>query len=500
MGTVVLRRSEDLPELYEYLTLSHMWGNHPENQVRLLESNFDEFAKSLPLDRLSWIYRAALQMTIGLGYRYLWIDSLCIIQDSAMDWTREAIKMASVYNNALCNISALFPPESASTPTISRKGKSPCVLRVAENATSGVTIRPVTENYRARTDSEGYPLHEAPQGLVMGSRDFDQGWHWLDKSTWPLYSRAWTLQEQILCRRNIMLYGSKHLLWECGEISCDEVAGEFRYLQSAWDRPSKSDFVSSNESTHGQDTRTLWRRVVRDYSLRSITQEDDMPMALAGVSRVFARMYGLTYVAGLFVEHMPAALMWRVGEDSISPSERVGGHSVAPSWSWLSIPAESREQLFLNLSTPGHEPTASTSFEWDGSSAEFGTDASFHDFDCLQLTLRAATFNGSITKGHPKMDLPTDTFSNIDLTEFFLDTPWNERTATLDVLVAAIMSYESSDWFAASCLVLSADGREEHWRRIGTCELSFKFRDDSQPVPGQLVHLLKGRQRELSVV
>ena len=129
--------------------------------MRLLQSNFDEFTRLIPLDRLSWTYRTAVQMSLGLGYRYLWIDSLCITQDLLEDWTREAGKMEDVYSNGLCNISPLFPPESAGTSMISRKAESPCVLRVADAATSGVIIQPVTRSERMRIDGKGEPISKS---------------------------------------------------------------------------------------------------------------------------------------------------------------------------------------------------------------------------------------------------------------------------------------------------------------------------------------------------
>ena len=258
--------------------------------------------------------------------------------------------------------------------------------------------------------------------------------------------------------------------------------------------PVQNDFVSSDESIRWQDTRTLWRRMVRNYSSRSITQKDDR---LAGISRVFARIYGLTYVAGLFIQHMPAALLWRVDLASINlPNGRAGGRMVAPSWSWLSMPAECRGQLLLDEPTVRDEPIASISFDWHGSSTGFGTDASFHDFDGLQLTVRAGTFYGSITGEWLKIDVPVSLFSDTSSIGIYLATRWNDTTATLNLLVAPIKVYESSDWLVVSCLRLLADGREQHWRRISTCSLSFTFAHGSRE-PGQLTHLLKSRQREL---
>jgi hypothetical protein len=48
-------------------------------------------------------YKDAIALTHALGISFLWIDSLCIIQDDAADWEAESGNMASIYENSyLC--------------------------------------------------------------------------------------------------------------------------------------------------------------------------------------------------------------------------------------------------------------------------------------------------------------------------------------------------------------------------------------------------------------
>lgn len=58
------------------------------------------------LSDLPPLFQDAIIITRQLGLRYLWIDSLCIIQDSLRDWETEAAKMASIYQNSYVTISA----------------------------------------------------------------------------------------------------------------------------------------------------------------------------------------------------------------------------------------------------------------------------------------------------------------------------------------------------------------------------------------------------------
>lgn len=80
------------PRLYEpkeparYVTLSHCWGG---GRVAMTTSaNFPERCKAIPLHTLSKVFQEAIKVTREFGVRYIWIDSLCIIQDSSSDWER----------------------------------------------------------------------------------------------------------------------------------------------------------------------------------------------------------------------------------------------------------------------------------------------------------------------------------------------------------------------------------------------------------------------------
>jgi hypothetical protein len=100
-----------MPKKIQYLTLSHCWGKH--QLVRLLKSNVASFSQDVPYDLLPPTFRDAVRITRRLGFEYLWIDSLCIIQDSAEDWNHEARLMGKIYMNATCNIAASDAPDSS---------------------------------------------------------------------------------------------------------------------------------------------------------------------------------------------------------------------------------------------------------------------------------------------------------------------------------------------------------------------------------------------------
>jgi hypothetical protein len=111
LPTRVLDVSADEPVLLltngkcaEYVALSHCWGGRT-NQMTTLE-NYESHQRGIKLDSLSKTFRDAVQVTQSIGIDYLWIDSLCIIQNDEADWGKEAAVMGSVYEQAYCTIMA----------------------------------------------------------------------------------------------------------------------------------------------------------------------------------------------------------------------------------------------------------------------------------------------------------------------------------------------------------------------------------------------------------
>lgn len=87
-----------------YMTLSHRWG--AASFLKLTLSKLPDLVKGFSIAELPQTFQDAIVVAQRLGCQYLWIDSLCIIQDSTEDWLHEAGLMGEVYANSHCNIAA----------------------------------------------------------------------------------------------------------------------------------------------------------------------------------------------------------------------------------------------------------------------------------------------------------------------------------------------------------------------------------------------------------
>lgn len=102
-------KSKDIPK---YVTLSHCWGPVAKRTIKTKRDNLESHMDAIPLSILPNTFRDAVDVTRQLGIQYIWIDSLCIVQNDQNDWAKEAALMADIYENAFCTLSALSSKDS----------------------------------------------------------------------------------------------------------------------------------------------------------------------------------------------------------------------------------------------------------------------------------------------------------------------------------------------------------------------------------------------------
>lgn len=248
-----------------YIALSHCWGTY--QIIRTVTNNYTQHQQGIPLGSLTNTFRDAVKVTRMLGVKYLWIDSLCIIQDSSADWVAEAAKMGSVYQNSYLTVAAAYSPDGNGGCLRSAPPKSLGHIKWAMNQGVGwVAVKPRL-------------------------RDF------LTLPTSVLHTRAWVLQERILSPRTIH-YDHHQMLWECRSARwCESGVPEEAFTisqQRTWD--GRLHFEA------GMSSRKFWwdwYDLLQDYTARKITHGDDRLPALSGLASTLASVTRGQYVAGL---------------------------------------------------------------------------------------------------------------------------------------------------------------------------------------------------------
>lgn len=294
----------------EYVTLSHQWGTHVG--LELTTDNYAALLDEIPWHLLPQLYQDAIHVAHNLGVRYLWIDSLCIIQrgDDLADWHREATHMGNIYANAVCSIAALDAPDSLSSMFCSRDPDA---------------LSPPVGKMTFKDCAVTYTISDSTLWFTE-VRDA------------PLNGRGWVLQERLLAPR-ILYFGKRHLLWECGELEAADVLPDglperpgYR-SRDRWDVGLKESFqcLRTNDSDDEHLAYQCWRKIIRAYTTCKLSYSQDKAMAISAVAKRMAVILQDEYVAGFWLHHLPEQLPWVVSNGQQPEQYR------APSWSWLAL-------------------------------------------------------------------------------------------------------------------------------------------------------------------
>ena len=328
-----------------YLTLSHRWGD-PKRILQLRKGDEKRFRKGIQIQELSQTFQDAMWIVKRLGYQYIWIDSLCIFQDSAADWQKEADIMIDVYSNTFCNISAISSSYDTNRGLFS------------ERLESAQLLFPFT----AETE-----VWCGENGTIHGTWGFGNADLWDDEiERAPLSIRGWVVQERFLSPR-IIHFAQSQLFWECLEHTSCEMDPEGQLdLLGSWSPYGQKKAASAYKASSLTVAQTLekiekwglkqsdpdweeklrtwsdlkahrrpWRTMVGIYSTCDLTKESDRLIAMSGIAKRFQEVDGDTYLAGLWRRALHTDLSWHTDTDKGTPFRR--NEAYAPSWSWASI-------------------------------------------------------------------------------------------------------------------------------------------------------------------
>lgn len=287
-----------------YLALSYCWGKEPFEVIN--PQNLARMTEGIPVNSLPLTIQDAMEFTRLLGIRYLWVDSLCILQGESVearaDWNEQSVKMQTVYQNAFLTIGA----------------------SMGKGAHDG--IRPSDDS----PEMEFCPLpKEFGRNELLG-----QVYVGLQQTVLredPIHKRAWTLQEFLLSTRYINL-GQPTIFWYCKQVHWKQMMS-FKPQSQGLSHPEIPSETGLVTHVDRGGAFAEWRAIVHNYTYRSISRTEDRLVALSGLANDLwlRRNKQDEYWIGLWKSTITMDLVWSTFKDvSIPPDPTL------PSWSWVS--------------------------------------------------------------------------------------------------------------------------------------------------------------------
>ncbi|CAM1511923.1 Fc.00g094360.m01.CDS01 [Cosmosporella sp. VM-42] len=316
---IKLVESSNLDATVQYAALSHPWGL--KQPLKLLKDLTEVFKVRIPFDSLPATFQDAVTLVSSLKIPYLWVDSLCIIQDSKEDWQAEAALMASVYLQACVTVSAI----------------------AADDPLTGLD-----HHSMLRYPCEFAPKWRGFEGRLQGVgsiRLIDSGQFCEQVLRRPLFRRGWIYQEWLLSPRTIY-YARDQLWWSSnadprGHMYNETCTGHgfSVYRDVILTTPLTEVYTMNVEFSDeiAASPRSVWRNMLQDYTTRQFTYETDRLIAFAGIATLYRHLAHVSedaYIAGLWRHSLLQDLLWTTREGRrVSPPQTYR----APSWSWASM-------------------------------------------------------------------------------------------------------------------------------------------------------------------
>lgn len=258
---------------------------------------------------MSKTFQNAVHITRNIDVRYLWIDSLCIVQDDFQDWDRESPKMGYIYMNSIVNIAA----------TSLKDGDGGCLTTQTNRKSMRIPVDPENASVAGHIYIRN-PLKPFYEAVNDG----------------PLTKRAWVQQERLLSRRTLHC-AKDQMHWECHD-ACESEDGTMEHISAQ----TKSTLSFGNPSTlsliEGEKDSVYkrWYEVVYDYSSRNMTKATDKLPALSGIANLVAKCTSDQYLAGLWRRDLAYGLLWCANRKDAPRLTRPPLWR-APSWSWAAL-------------------------------------------------------------------------------------------------------------------------------------------------------------------
>ncbi|KAL5405542.1 hypothetical protein PMIN03_008399 [Paraphaeosphaeria minitans] len=318
-----------------YLTLSHSWGPPTFLQLRR-ENEIELMGQGVGISKLTTNFQQAISVAKFIGIRYIWIDSLCIMQGPGGDFKSEGQLMHKVYRHSHCNIA------------------------VADSSDSEGGL------FRQRNPTNILPMRIEADGTGKLPRGT---WRILEDDLWgkkllatKIYTRGWVFQERMLSPR-ILHFADSQIFWDCSTLSACEALPRGlphsldakastdrnwrgRMQRMLFDTPQKYDVpvIGANDDS----IENFWRSALLSYTSCNLTDQGDKSVAIWSIAKLVRDVLGERYGGGLWESNLEEQLAWHsYGVVSASDGRLPELQSRYPSWSWASMkgPIVARSRL-----------------------------------------------------------------------------------------------------------------------------------------------------------
>jgi hypothetical protein len=271
-GTRQMRSDGDVPT---YVAFSHRWG---EATPYVLDSQSHVSLKTgIPISDLSPTFKDAIIVTAMLGYSWIWIDSMCIVQDSEKHWEAQAQLMGLVYSCCHLNIAALNASD-CHAGLFSRRDHRSLTPYARQTSAGDVICISHWDIYQSGPERGG--LKKPLQGIL---------------------SRGWVVQEVLLSRRTLY-YCKDMLFWECrSRLACERCP---KFSDRIWmcDSPMGKEWFQellSNHRASGRLDYNIWGHLIKRYSETRFTYWKDRYYAFLGLADLVESSSGQALTASL---------------------------------------------------------------------------------------------------------------------------------------------------------------------------------------------------------
>lgn len=319
---LIVTDEEDCTKADGYVALSHCWGSNP-SIMTLTADNLSSLRDNIPTDRLPKSFLEAIETCRRLGFQYLWIDSLCIMQsgtNSKDDWELHALFMGNIYANCTLNIAIAHASDSTMGCFVDRDSDQlQAPYTYVPDMISPRDSGHMSDSLTRSSSSTSRLITVLPQ-VFNTERELFDGTH-------ALNTRAWVLQERLMSPRTLH-FGAERIYWECNERTLDEY--------QAWNVSSREQLfrrsmiipfslpaqVVNSSYSLGTSKEIIDRLFENYYKIVEFYSETDLTfpakdkfVALAAIARRFRSAIESPYLAGLFLSGLPLGLLWSVEEE-----------------------------------------------------------------------------------------------------------------------------------------------------------------------------------------